>query len=66
MCEMADIDGILTDNDPILIAFDKESDTSFNNRSVYWKTVNKYITGTIRYSLKAEGLSYIAGIFSAY
>ena len=66
MCEMADIDGILTGEDPIPIQFDKESASAFTNRCIYWKTANKYITGTIRGTLKPGGLAHIAGISGAY
>ena len=63
---MADIDGILTGDDPIPVQGDKETGTQFTNRSIYWKTANKYITGTIRGTLKPAGLAHIAGISSSY
>ena len=66
MCEMTDIDGILTGDDPVPVAAEKESASAFTNRSIYWKTANKYITGTIRGTLKPGGLAHIAGISSAY
>ena len=63
---MANIDGILTGDDPLPVQGDKEKDSDFNNRSIYWKTANKYITGTIRGTLKPAGLAHIAGISGAY
>ena len=66
MCEMADIDGILTGDDPIPIAADKETATQFTNRCIYWKTANKYITGTIRGTLKPGGLAHIVGLSGAH
>ena len=59
---MADIHGILTEEDPIPIQFDKETASAFTNRCIYWKTANKYITSTIRGTLKPGGLAHIAGI----
>lgn len=67
ICEMAHIDGIFTGHDLIPVdAFEKETEKNFNERSVYWKTANKYITGTIRSSLKPGGLSHITGILNAF
>ena len=65
MCEMADIDGILTGDDLIPTQGEKETATTFTNRSIYWKTANKYITGTIRGTLKPAGLAHIVGISGA-
>lgn len=66
MCEMADIDGILTGETFIPIVDEKESITAFEDRILYWKTANEYITGTIRYSLKSRGLAHITGIPNAH
>lgn len=66
MCEIADIDAILTGNDPIPTRDEKEAVTTFSNRSIYWKTANKYITGTIRGTLKPAGLAPITGISGAH
>lgn len=53
MCEIADIDGILTGDDPIPVAAEKE-------------TANQYITGAIRVTLKPAGLAHIAGLSGAH
>ena len=66
MCEMADIDGILTGEDEIPIQGEKESITAYNNRCIYWKTANKYVTGSIRSSLKPAALANITGISNAH
>ncbi|KAL9132711.1 MAG: hypothetical protein Q9175_006117 [Cornicularia normoerica] len=66
MCEMADIDGILTGESFIPITDEKEANKAFQDRNVYWKTANEYITGTIRYSLKSRGLAQITGISNAH
>ena len=68
MCEMADIDAILTGEDsvPVLDPATKETATQFTNRSIYWKTANKYITGTIRGTLKPGGLALITGLSGAF
>ena len=66
MCEMADIDGILTGDDPIPSQQDKETGPQFISRCIYWKTANKYITGTIRGTLKPGGLAHIVGLSGAH
>ena len=66
MCEMADIDGILTGESSVPVAKQGEKPTEFTNRCIYWKTANKYITGTIRGTLKPGGLAHIAGLSGAY
>ena len=66
MCEMADIDGILTGDDPIPSQAEKETAPQFTNRCIYWKTANKYITGTIRGTLKPGGLAHIVGLSGAH
>ena len=66
MCEMADIDGVLIGHDTIPVQMNKETDKAFSERTVYWKTVNKYIIGSIRFSLKSGGLAHIAGVSGAY
>ena len=66
MCEIADIDGILTGEDPVPVAAEKETATQYTNRCIYWKTANKYITGTIRGTLKPAGLAHIAGLSNVY
>ena len=35
MCEMADIDGVLTGHDTIPVQMDKETDKAFSERTVY-------------------------------
>ncbi len=66
MCEMADIDRILTGGDALPTRKDGESAAKFNKRSIYWKTANKYITGAIRSSLKPGGLAHITGLSNCY
>ncbi len=66
MCEMNDIDGIFTGHDPMPVRLEGEKDKALNDRIVYWKTANKYITGSIRFSLKPGGLANIAGVSGAY
>ena len=66
ICEMTDIDGILTGEDEIPIQGEKETLAAYNNRYIYWKTANKYITGSIRSSLKPAALANITGISNAH
>ena len=66
MCEMADIDGILTGDDPVPSQGEKETAAAFTNRCIYWKTANKYITGTIRGTLKPAGLAHISSLSNAH
>ena len=66
MCEMADIDGVLIEHDTIPVQMNKETDKAFSERIVYWKIVNKYIIGSIRFSLKSEGLIHIADVSDVY
>lgn len=66
MCEMANIDGILTGDDPIPVQAETETAVEFTNRCIYWKTANKYITGTIRVTLKPGGLAHISGLSNAH
>lgn len=66
MCEMSGIDGILTGDDLLPTPREKESDTAFNNRSVYWKTANKYIMGIIRCSVNTSAMAHVIGLTSAY
>ena len=66
MCEIADIDGILTGDDPIPVQAEMETAIQFTNRCIYWKTANKYITGTIRGTLKPGGLAHISGLSNAH
>ena len=63
---MADIDGILTGDDSIPVAAEKETANQYSNRCIYWKTANKYITGTIRRTLKPAGLAHSAGLSGAH
>ena len=44
----------------------KETDKAFSERTVYWKTVNKYIIDSIRFSLKSEELAHIADMSDVY
>ena len=66
ICEICDTDGIITGEDSLPIRADNETEKEFNNRSIYWKTANKYITGCIRSSLMPGGLAHITGISNAY
>ena len=52
---MADIDEILTGEDPTPQRIGNETEKAFDWRCIYQKTANKYIAGIIRYSLEARG-----------
>ena len=66
MCEMTDIDGVLIGHDTISVQMNKETDKAFSERIVYWKTVNKYIIDSIRFSLKSGELTHIANVSDVY
>ena len=66
MCEMTNIDDVLIGHDTISVQMDKETDKAFSERIVYWKTVNKYIIDSTRFSLKSEELTHIADVSDVY
>ena len=61
MCEMADIDGILTGEDPMPQRIGNETEKAFDEKCIYWKTANEHIAGSIWYSLEAGGWVHLAG-----
>ena len=66
MCEITNIDNVLIEHDTISIQMNKKIDKTFSERIVYWKTVNKYIIDSIRFSLKLEELTHIANVSDVY